>query len=162
LPGRELGKQAARVHVCAAEQARDEQVLHVLIQGPELTPQNLMAVEAMKSVNHADLLACLQSQRPDGVLSVNQARIMSAGFEGVPAVYIGAERILGTAPYETYLKALEAAATGKDTAGMEPVVYWLQVAAFALFVLWIGRVKAVPDAQAPAETKPSEADESSV
>jgi hypothetical protein len=131
--------------VCAAEQGREEQVLHVLIQGPELGAQNLRAVEAMKSLNHADMRACLESSRPDVVLAVNQARITSAGFEGVPVVYIGAERILGTAPYDAYLKALEAAATGKDTAGMEPAVYWLQVAAFALFVLWIGRVKTLPE-----------------
>lgn len=141
LPGRELGKRAARAHACAVEQNKEALVMRALIQGPELTEWQLAGLQHIPGLDQAKLVSCLESGRPDRMIEVHLQRVQSLGFEGVPTTYIGAQRIVGTAPYEAYLAALEKAGTGKDTAGMEPVLYWLQVVLLALFALWIGRTK---------------------
>ena len=146
LPGRELGKRAARAHACAIEQGKEALVMRVLLQGPELTEGQLASLQNVPGLDQAKLLSCLESGRPDRMIQVHLERVQSLGFEGVPTTYIGAQRIVGTAPYEAYLAALEKAGTGQDTAGLEPVLYWLQLVLLAVFTLWLGRVKtgAVP------------------
>jgi protein-disulfide isomerase/uncharacterized membrane protein len=141
LPGRELGKRAARAHACAVEQNKEALVMRALIQGEELTEWQLAGLQHVPGLDQAQFLSCLESARPDRVIEVHLKRVQSLGFEGVPTTYIGAQRIVGGAPYETYLAALEKAGTGQDTAGMEPVLYWLQFVALAAFTLWVGRRK---------------------
>jgi len=152
LPGRELGRRAARLHACAREQGRAEQVLRVMIDGPELTEQHLTRALEVPRLDKEKLLACLQTELPDHRLDVIVRRIESAGFVGLPTVYIGQTRVLGTASAEVYLEALEKAATGRDRRGMPPPLYWLQVGLLTMLVLWLGRVRVRPTAPPSSDT----------
>jgi protein-disulfide isomerase/uncharacterized membrane protein len=161
LPGRELGRRAARLHICAAEQEQEDQMLRVLISGPELTEQHLARALQLPGIDQEKLVSCLESKVPDRGLAVALERIQSAGFVGLPTVYVGHTRILGSASAEVYAKALESAATGRDTRGMAPTLYWLQVGLLVLFVLWLGRVRKPKmgrsDESGPATADPADA-----
>lgn len=141
LPGRELGRRAARLHVCAGEQGKEEPVLHVLIRGPMLTEQNLTDALRVPQLDQQKLVACLESQTPDHAIAAALKRVQSTEFVGLPTVYIGHKRILGSASADVYLEALVQAGTGRDSRGMPPALYWLQVGLLVALVLWLGRVR---------------------
>jgi len=151
LPGHELGVRGARMHVCAAEQGESETVLRVLIAGgPELSEQQFAELSREPRLNHERLATCLASDRPDRALSAIVERIKSAEFLGLPTTYIGSTRILGSAPYEVYLDALEGAAEGRDERGLPPWLYWLLATVLAGSALWLGRARTATAAPVPA------------
>ena len=92
---------------------------------------------------------CLDSPRPKEVLDGYLKRIQDAEFLGLPTIYIGHTRILGGAPYEVYLDALEDAAAGRDRSGIPPLAYWLLTGLLAGLFVWLGRVR-LGGAEAPA------------
>lgn len=149
LPGHPLGLEAARLHVCAGEQLASEQVLHVLMAGgPLLTEQQFAQIDELP-LNREQLRTCLDSPRPKEVLDGYLKRIQDAEFLGLPTIYIGHTRILGGAPYEVYLDALEDAAAGRDRSGIPPLAYWLLTGLLAGLFVWLGRVR-LGGAEAPA------------
>lgn len=151
LPGHPLGMEAARLHVCAAEQVASEQVLRVLMEGgPLLTEEQFSHIDKLP-LNQEQLRACLDSPRPREVLDLYLKRIQEAEFLGLPTIYVGHTRILGGAPYEVYLDALEDAAAGRDRGGLPPLAYWILVVVLGGLVLWLGRVRQVAAAEPTSE-----------
>lgn len=150
LPGHELGRRAARLHVCSEEQGKAGEVAALLLQGPALTEAHLTQVGQLTSLDQKKLLECLESERPDRTLEAILERLRTAEFLGLPTTYVGHQRLLGSAPYEVYLDALEAAAEGRDRGGLPPWAYWALVVGIAGAILWLGRRpgRAVPPASA--------------
>jgi len=149
LKGHKLGQRAARVHVCAAEQVASEAVLEVLMEGgPILTEEHFARLERLE-LDHPRLRACVESDRPDQALGTYLSRIEQAEFLGLPTIYIGSTRLIGSAPYEVYLEALEKAEARRDGQGVPPAVYWALVSLLALATLGLGWVR-LPAAPARA------------
>lgn len=144
LRGHPLGVRAARLHVCAAEQVASESVLRVLMDGGPLLTEDQFAEVDKLPLNREMLRACLESQRPESVLAKYLDRIEKAEFLGLPTIYIGQTRVLGGAPYEVYLDALEKAASGRDAQGIPPAVYWALCALLGGLLLAWGWRRSAP------------------
>ncbi len=132
LPAHALGKRAARIHLCAAEQGKVELVQPILLQGPELQESAVDAAEGAAGLDTAALQACLKSARPDDAMKLTVDRLKAADFVGLPTTYIGERRLLGALSPEAYLEALEDAARSGGRLTIGPAVYSIGVLLLAL------------------------------
>jgi predicted DsbA family dithiol-disulfide isomerase/uncharacterized membrane protein len=141
LPSHADARGAARGSVCAEAQGKNEPMADRLFTQRDLTPPAVRKAAAELGLDMAKFDACLADPKTDARIDADIALLESAGFEGLPTTYVGAERILGAQPDEVFRDALDAAARGEGQTG---VPAWAYVGGFIALVLGIahlGRVK---------------------
>lgn len=91
-------RDAARLYVCADEQGKAAPMADLLFTAESIGASDAEALGARAGLDLAKLRACLASERPGARVDAEVARVRKAGFEGLPTVWIGDEKLLGLRP----------------------------------------------------------------
>jgi protein-disulfide isomerase/uncharacterized membrane protein len=134
LPGHRHARGAARAYHCAEAQGRGEPMADVLFSS-ELTPDKIAVYARSIGLDTERFAQCIADPATDRRIDRDVAAVVAAGFDGLPAVWIGDRRILGfdrSAGAEPYEAALARALHGP---GLGAYLPWVALGALALVVL---------------------------
>ena len=88
-------RDAARAYVCADRQGKAEELAHALFQTTDLSPQNCEKLAQELGLAMDAFRSCIQDPATDARIDAEMVRIRAMGFEGLPTVWIGSERLRG-------------------------------------------------------------------
>jgi len=91
-------RDAARAFVCADRQGRGEAMADALFETRDLTSKNCEKLAEGLGLAMDAYRSCIQDAATDARIDAEIARIRSMGFEGLPTVWIGNERLRGLQP----------------------------------------------------------------
>lgn len=91
-------RDAARAFVCADRQGKGEAMADALFETRDLTSQNCEKLAEGLGLEMTAYRSCVQAKETDARIDAEIARIRAMGFEGLPTVWIGNERLRGLQP----------------------------------------------------------------
>jgi predicted DsbA family dithiol-disulfide isomerase/uncharacterized membrane protein len=137
-------RSAARAYCCADDQGKGDSMADALFASQDLTPEGCDRLAASLGLSLPAFRVCVGSPSTDARIDEQSARARSAGISGLPTVWIGDHRFVGSQPIETLREAFAEAARGKP-ARLPTAFLW---AAFATVLAVCGaiamRVRAAP------------------
>jgi protein-disulfide isomerase len=122
---------AAKVAVCADVQGKGEAVADALFATEDLSLSALKALAIQHGLEPRKLDKCLADPQTEARIRREEQILRSAGFEGLPTTYIGAQKIVGVRPPEVFREAFEAAKRGEGNEGIPP---WLFIGILGLLL----------------------------
>jgi protein-disulfide isomerase/uncharacterized membrane protein len=136
LRGHAHAREAARAYLCASAQGRGDVMADWLFAADDVSAESCTQQAAALGLDVSRFVACVADPATEATVAREVAAIDTADFQGLPTVWIGAQRLIGydsSAGAARYDKALARAASGDDT---RPRVLPLAVvAALALLAL---------------------------
>jgi predicted DsbA family dithiol-disulfide isomerase len=141
LPMHKGSRGAARAAVSAEAQGKNDPMADRLFSLPELSPESIRKAALELGLDAKAFDACLTDPKTDARIDADIAMLESAGFEGLPTTYVGAERILGAQPDEVFRDALDATARGEGQSGVPGWAYVGGFFALVAALVLLGRVK---------------------
>lgn len=139
LDQHDLSRQASKMAICADEQGLGGLLSRAFMNTKEFKLESLQELARQVGVRPERMDQCMASDRPERRLHEDRARLLKAGFVGLPTTYIGGVRILGAAADEVYQDALVRVSLGRDKQGVPPWMYWASFAASLLGMILLGR-----------------------
>lgn len=140
LPGHRHARDASRAFVCAQAQGHGEAMANMLFAAPDLSRTAIADMAAALGIDSEAFEACTQDPATDARITADMQLMRDTGFEGLPTVWIGDERLTGfdaTRGSEPYAEALARAAGESGT-----LRRWLAWAAVALTAMLAYRIAA--------------------
>jgi predicted DsbA family dithiol-disulfide isomerase/uncharacterized membrane protein len=129
-------RYAARAYCCADEQKKGPDMAEALLKSNDLTPQGCEKLAAELGLSVAEYQACVKSTATEARIDDEIARVKSAGFRGLPTVWVDDEVIVGHDP-DHLRDAFTRAANEKPRARLPTSVLW------ATFAVALGVVGAL-------------------
>jgi predicted DsbA family dithiol-disulfide isomerase/uncharacterized membrane protein len=113
LPGHKDSKEAARAAICAEEAGRGEMMADLLFSAEDHSPAMLETYASQLGMDLGAFRSCLGSATTFRRLEDDVACGNVAGIDGLPTVFIGAERLEGMQKEEILAGAIRRAAAAK-------------------------------------------------
>lgn len=137
-------RDAARAYVCADRQGKGEPMADALFESRDLTKDNCEKLAEGLELSMADYRACVTDPATEARIEAEIARIRAAGFQGLPTVWIGSERLRGLQSEKRIREAFERAEadSGKQDLGSANLLWGALaagVAGIGLVALRMGR-----------------------
>lgn len=133
-------RNAARAFLCAEGQGRGEDMAGALFATRDLSPANCEKLAETLGLDLPAYRACLNDSATEARLEAQIARVRAAGFEGLPMVWVGHERLRGLQSEEQIREAFARASKGDPGAlRITTNLLWGSLAAGFLavgFVAW--------------------------
>lgn len=123
--------EAAKAAVCGDVLGKGESMADALFAAEDLSLGAIRRLAVEHGLDAEKLDQCLADPETVARIRREEQLLRSAGFEGLPTTYIGAERIVGVRPPEVFREAFERARRGEGNQGIPP---WLFVGLLGLAV----------------------------
>lgn len=136
LKGHEHSREAARAYLCAQAQGRGDAMADWLFGADDVSAASCTRQAAALGLDVSRFVACAVDPATEATVARDAAAIEAADFQGLPTVWIGAQRLIGfdrAAGATRYTEALARAASHDDT--RPRIVPLAVVAALALLAL---------------------------
>jgi predicted DsbA family dithiol-disulfide isomerase/uncharacterized membrane protein len=117
-------RSAARAYCCADEQKKGEAMANALFNSADLTPEGCEKLAAELGLSLAEYLACVKSAPTEARINDEIKRVTSAGFGGLPTVWVDDEVIVGRDP-EHLRDAFTRAANEAPRARLPTSLLWV-------------------------------------
>jgi protein-disulfide isomerase len=98
LPQHPQARHAARAYCCAEAQQKGSEMADALIASDDLTPEACERLASKLGLSLAEFQKCVNSSATDARIDDEIARVKSAGFAGLPTVWVEDELIVGLNP----------------------------------------------------------------
>lgn len=102
---------AARAFVCADRQGKGEEMADALFAARELSPEHCEKLAEGLGLSMPTFRACVSDSATDAKIDADAARVTASGFQGLPTVWIGNERLMGLQPSGKVFEAFARAAS---------------------------------------------------
>jgi protein-disulfide isomerase len=136
LPHHPQARSAARAYCCADEQKKGSAMADALLKADDLSPQGCEKLAIALGLSLAEYQACVKSAATEARIDDEIARVKSAGFGGLPTVWVEDEVIVGRNP-DHLRDAFTRAANDKPKARLPTSLLW------AAFTVALGIVGAL-------------------
>jgi protein-disulfide isomerase len=123
LPQHPHARHAARAYCCAEEQQKGSAMADALIASDDLTPDACETLASKLGLSLAEFQKCVQSSATDARIDDEIARVKSAGFAGLPTVWVDDELIVGLNP-DHLRDAFTRAANEKPRSRLPTTMLW--------------------------------------
>lgn len=124
-------RDAARAFVCADLQGKGEAMADALFASRDLTREASEKLAEGLELSMSAYRACVSNPATDARIDAEIARVRASGFEGLPTVWIGNERLMGLQPKERVRDAFARASANTDNGrlGLSANLLWGALAA---------------------------------
>ena len=139
LKSHEHARDAARAAICGQHQDRGEEMADALFEAEDLSLEGITRLAATVGLDVDLFDKCLGSRTTDARIDAELAILESAGFEGLPTVFIGQTKIVGAQPEQVLVSAIAAARSGGARSGIPSALYLVLVAIAAAMLVFFGR-----------------------
>lgn len=111
-------RDAARAYVCADRQGKGETMADALFESRDLTAENCEKLAEQIGLSLPDFRACVADAATEARIEAEIARVRASGFQGLPTVWIGSERLRGFQSEKRLREAFERAAADTGHRGL--------------------------------------------
>ncbi len=139
LPSHPHARDAARAAVCAGRQAKGDEMADMLFETEDLTRPSIRRLAEIVGLDTDLFVSCLTDPATEKRIDSEFAILQDIGFEGLPTVFIGQQKLVGAQPEDVIREAIQTASQEVPRGGIPGYAYLVLIATTVILVVFTGR-----------------------
>ncbi len=117
LPAHPHARDCSRGYICALRQGQGDAMADRIFRQEDLSIESIESAAASLGLDMEAYRACRKSPDTEAAIDADVAFIRNADFQGLPTVWVGAQKLLGARETADYLAAIQQTAAGESATG---------------------------------------------